>query len=150
MEDIDEFVYRRVHEAEPELLFDCLTMPEHLSQFWGPVGARTPIDRIVVDLRPGGAFETTMVNDASGSEYQMRAVYLEVDRPARLVWREVDSGVITTITLEDLGGGRTEVVTRQQHLPPHYRDPQARAGWLTSLERYATYVATLRAEQAQR
>jgi Activator of Hsp90 ATPase homolog 1-like protein len=64
----DEFVYRRVHRASPQLLFECLTSPEHLTCFWGPAGTRTPLDRIVVDLRPGGAFETVMVNESDGSE----------------------------------------------------------------------------------
>jgi uncharacterized protein YndB with AHSA1/START domain len=141
--DRDEFVYRRVHDAPRELLFECLTVPEHLAQFWGPAGIRTPIDGIVVDLRPGGAFETTMLNEVSGSQYRMRAVYLEVDRPARLAWREVESGMITTITFEDLGDGRTEIVTRQREMPAPYREPQARAGWRTALEKYAEYVARL-------
>jgi uncharacterized protein YndB with AHSA1/START domain len=139
----DEFVYRRVHQASPELLFECLTTPEHLTHFWGPAGTRTPLHRIVVDLRSGGAFETVMVNEVSGSEYRMRAVYLEVDRPTRLAWREVESGMITTITFDDLGDGRTEVVTTQRQVPADYADPRARAGWETSLSRYASYVAAL-------
>ena len=73
-----------------ELLFDCMTTPEHLTHFWGPAGTTTPVDNITVDLRPGGAFETTMVNDADGSSYTMRAVYVEVRRPDRLVWIEAD------------------------------------------------------------
>ena len=117
----DEFVYRRVHDASRELLFECLTQPEHLTHFWGPTGMRTPLEGIVVDLRPGGAFETVMVNDASGSEYRMRAVYVEIEPPSRLAWREVESGMITTITLEDVGGGRTEVTTWQRDMPAHYR-----------------------------
>ena len=139
----DEFVYRRVHDASRELLFECLTQPEHLTHFWGPTGMRTPLEGIVVDLRPGGAFETVMVNDASGSEYRMRAVYVEIAPPSRLAWREVESGMITTITLEDVGGGRTEVTTWQRDVPAHDRAPEARAGWVTSLDRYAHYIAAL-------
>jgi uncharacterized protein YndB with AHSA1/START domain len=141
----DEFVYRRVHEATCELLFECLTQPAHLGQFWGPAGMHTPAGRIVVDLRPGGAFETVMVDDATGAEHRMRAVYVEVDPPIRLVWREVESGMITTITLDDLGDGRTEVTTRQQRVPAAYQAPAARAGWATSLERFASYVAAVSA-----
>ena len=33
-----------------------------------------------------------MVNDADGSMYTMRAVYVEVRRPDRLVWTEPDAG----------------------------------------------------------
>jgi uncharacterized protein YndB with AHSA1/START domain len=143
MGEAGEFVYRRVHEASPELLFDCLTMPEHLTHFWGPAGTRTPLHRIVVDLRSGGAFETVMVNEANGSEHRMRAVFVEVDRPTRLAWQEVESGMVTTITFDDLGDGRTEVVTTQRRVPAHYAGPRARATWATSLDRYASYVAKL-------
>lgn len=31
---------------------------------------------LIVDLRPGGLLETVMVNDADGSMYTMRAVYV--------------------------------------------------------------------------
>jgi uncharacterized protein YndB with AHSA1/START domain len=141
MLDVDEFEYRRLHEASPELLFDCLTMPEHLTHFWGPAGTTTPLDGIVLDLRPGGAFETTMVN-VDGSTYTMHAVYVEIDRPHRLVWTE-PNGTLTTITLRDLGDGRTEVITHQAQVPEAFRDPRARAGFTTSLDRFAAYAATL-------
>ena len=139
-----EFTYQRVHRASRELLFDCLTQPGHLTHFWGPSGTRTPVDGITVDLRPGGAFETTMVND-DGSTYTMRAVYVEVHRPEKLVWIEpgVEGGMTTTITLTELGHGRTEVVTHQANAPAAFATPQARAGFLTSLDRFGTYVAEL-------
>ena len=31
-----------------------------------------------------------MINDADGSRYTMRAIYVEVRRPERLVWTEPD------------------------------------------------------------
>ena len=139
----DEFVYRRVHRATPQLLFECLTSPEHLTCFWGPTGMRTPLERIVVDLRPGGAFETVMVNESDASEHHMRAVYEVVDPPTRLAWREVESGMLTEITFDGRADGTTEVVTTQRRVPAHYAEPQARAGWATSLDRYAAYVASL-------
>ena len=77
MTETGELTYRRVHRASPALLFDCMTNPEHLTHFWGPVGTTTLIGNITVDLRPGGPFETTMVNDADGSTATMRAVYVE-------------------------------------------------------------------------
>jgi uncharacterized protein YndB with AHSA1/START domain len=142
-----EFTYRRVHAASREVLFDCLTRPEHLTMFWGPDGTTTPLDGITVDLRPGGAFETLMVNDADGSSYTMRAVYREVRRPERLVWTEanVEGGMTTTITFTDLGAGRTEVVTHQTNVPPAMADPAARRGFETSLRRFADYTDQLTA-----
>jgi len=145
MSEPGEFTYRRVHRASPELLFDCLTQPEHLIRFWGPDGTSTPPDGITVDLRPGGAFEAVMVNDAEGTSYTMRAIYTEVRRPDRLVWTEADleGGMTTTITFTDLGDGRTEVVTHQTNVPPAMADPDARRGFETSLRRFADYVSHL-------
>ena len=77
----DELVFTRVFEAPRELVFRCMTEPEHLTHFWGPAGVSTPLENIKVDLRPGGAFETVMVSDADGSQYAMRAVYVEVAAP---------------------------------------------------------------------
>jgi uncharacterized protein YndB with AHSA1/START domain len=140
-----EFSYRRVHQATPELLFDCMTQPEHLTHFWGPTGTTTPVGGITVDLRPGGAFETVMVSDADGSQYTMHAVYVEIRRPERLVWTEsdVEGGMTTTITFTDLGDGRTEVVTHQTNVPAPYAAPEAQAGFKTSLDRFDAYVAAL-------
>ncbi len=143
-----EFTYRRVHRASRELLFDCLTQPEHLTRFWGPDGTTTPMDGITVDLRPGGAFETLMVSTSDGATYTMRAVYREVLRPERLVWTEEDvqgSGMTTTITLTDLGDGHTEVVTHQTNVPPPIAGTDARRGFETSLRRFADYVELLTA-----
>jgi uncharacterized protein YndB with AHSA1/START domain len=140
-----EFTYRRIHRASPELLFDCMTQPEHLTRFWGPDGTTTPLDAITVDLRPGGAFETVMTNDTDGSRYTMRARFLDVVRPERLVWTEpdVEGGMTTTITFTDIGDGRTEVVTHQTNVPPVMTGPEARRGFETSLRRYAEYVGQL-------
>lgn len=148
MAQAGELTYRRVHSASPELLFDCMTQPEHLTHFWGPDGTTTPPEGITVDLRPGGAFETVMVNVADGSQYTMRAVYLEVQRPQRLAWTEsgVQGGMVTTITFTDLGDGRTEVVTHQTNVPEAFSAPEARADFETSLRRFDEYISALAAE----
>ena len=140
-----EFTYRRVHRAPRELVFECMTTPEHLAQFWGPAGTTTPMDGIVVDLRPGGAFETVMVNDLDGAEHRMQAIYVEVVPPERLVWREPISGMVTTITFTDMGGATTEVVTHQTNVPPTHRRAEARAGFATSLDRFDVYIESITA-----
>ncbi len=152
MTETGELTYRRVHRASPELLFDCMTTPEHLTHCWGPKGATTPVENIVVDLRPGGAFETTMVNDADGSTHTMRAVYSDVRRPDRLEWIEADveGGMRTAITFVDLGDGRTEVTTHQTNVPEAYLSAEARAGFATSLDRFDEYLATLTSDQLER
>jgi uncharacterized protein YndB with AHSA1/START domain len=144
--ELGELTITRIHEAPPELLFDCMTQPEHLTHFWGPKGTTTPVANITVDLRPGGAFETVMVNDDDGNEYAMKAVYVEVERPTRLVWREAGpagAGMLTTVTFADLGDGRTEVTTHQTNVPAMFLAPEARAGFESSLDRCDAYVRRL-------
>ena len=137
----DELIYRRVFRAPRELVWRCLTEPAELAQFWGPRGMRTPLDGIVVELHAGGRFETLMVGE-SGS-YRMTATFTEVAVPEQLAWCEVTSGMQTTSTLTDLGDGSTEVVIRQRHVPEPMRAPQARAGFLTSLDKLEEHLAQL-------
>lgn len=138
-----ELTYTRVFDAPRELVFRCMIEPEHLTHFWGPAGVSTPLASIRVDPRPGGVFETIMVNDADGSQYPTRAVYIEVAEPERLVWRDPDTGVVTTTTFSDLDGARTQVQIRQVNVPASFTSPQARAGFATSLDRCAAYLAVL-------
>ena len=141
-----ELVYSRIFDAPRELVFRCMIEPEHLSQFWGPAGTSTPLESITVDPRPGGAFETVMVNDADGSRYPTRAIYVEVVEPERLVWNEVHSGMTVTSTFRDLGDSRTEVRISQLNVPEAARSEQARAGFSSSLDRFAGYLTSLRAD----
>ncbi len=136
----DELHYTRVFDAPRALVFRCMIDPEHLTKFWGPVGVSTPIEKITVDARPGGVFETVMVNDADGSEYPMRAVYLEVTEPERLAWSDPDTGMTTTSTFVDLGGSRTEVRIHQTKVPEAFRGGESQAGFSSALDRFAAYL----------
>jgi uncharacterized protein YndB with AHSA1/START domain len=139
--NIDELVYRRVFSAPRELVWRCLTEPAELARFWGPSGMATPVDGIVVELHSGGRFETLMVGE-HGS-YRMVATFTEVVPPERLAWVETASGMHTTSTLEDLGDNRTAVVIQQRNVPELMRTLEARAGFLTSLDKLETHLAHL-------
>ncbi len=138
-----DLTYTRVFDAPRELVFRCMLEPEHLTHFWGPAGVSTPLETIKVDARPGGMFETVMVNDSDGARYPTRAVYVEITEPERIVWTEPGSGVTTTSIFRDLGGERTELQIRQANAPDGYRSPEARAGFSTSLDRLAAYLEKL-------
>jgi len=140
-----ELIFTRVFEAPRELVFRCMTEPEHLTHFWGPAGVSTPVEHITVDPRPGGVFEAVMVNDADGSQYRMRVIFDEVAKPRRVVWTDQDTGMRTTSTFTDLGGSRTEVQIHQLNVPGPMRRPEAQRGFLTSLDRFAAYLGTLAA-----
>ncbi|MEO8698247.1 MAG: SRPBCC domain-containing protein [Acidimicrobiales bacterium] len=141
---VGELIITRIFDAPRELVFRCMIEPEHLTHFWGPVGVHTPIDNITIDPRPGGAFETIMVNDSDGAEYPSRGVFVEIVPPERLVWSEPDSGMTTTSTFVQLDNGRTEVRIRQTNIPEMFRTPEAQAGFESSLDRFAAYLATIK------
>jgi uncharacterized protein YndB with AHSA1/START domain len=142
----NELRFSRTFDAPRELVFRCMTDPDHLARFWGPAGTRAPREHIRVDLRPGGVFETLMVNEADGSQYPTRAVYEEIREPELLVWTELHSGLRVTVRFLDLGG-RTEVRIHETNVPEPYLSPQAQAGFLTSLDRFGAYLGRLARSQ---
>ena len=142
--DLGDITYTRVFDAPRELVWTCMTDPQHLTHFWGPVGVSTPLENITIDLRVGGTFETVMVNDADGSEYPSRGVYTEITPPEVLAWRE-DNGVTCRTTFTDLGDGRTEVCINQSNVPAWFRSEESSAGFRSSLDRFAAHLATLTA-----
>jgi uncharacterized protein YndB with AHSA1/START domain len=137
----DVLVHERVFRAPRELVWRCLTEPAELARYWGPSGMTTPVDGIVVELHPGGRFETSMVGE-HGS-HRMVATFTEVVPPARLAWVESATGMHTTSTLDDLGDGRTLVVIQQRNVPEAMRTPEARSGFLTSLDKLEEHLVHL-------
>ena len=142
-----ELRFRRVFDAPRELVFRCMVDPDHLTHFWGPAGVSAPRDRITVDARPGGVFETLMVNDADGSEYATRAVFDEVRAPELLVWTESHSGMRVRSEFVALGQDRTEVRIHQTYVPEAFLAPEFQAGFLSSLDRLELYLGGLTSTQ---
>ncbi len=137
--DLGEVVITRIYDAPRELVFDCMTNPAHLTHFWGPMGVSTPLENITVDLRVGGVFETVMVNDDTGEQYPSKGVYTEINRPSVLAWEE-PGGMVNRSTFIDLGDDRTEVRIHQTNVPAMFRTPEAQAGMVSSLDRFADYL----------
>lgn len=135
-----ELRFTRIFDAPRRLVFRCMIEPRHLTHFWGPRGVSAPLGEIHVDPRPGGHFDTTMVNDVDGSRYLTRAVYVEVSEPSRLVWDEMHSGMRVTVTFQELDAQRTEVRILQEKVPEPMRSPEAQAGFMTSLDKLSEYL----------
>jgi uncharacterized protein YndB with AHSA1/START domain len=140
-----ELQFSRVFDAPRELVFACMTDADHLAHFWGPAGVTAPRDRIILDARPGGFFETVMVNDADGTEYPTRAVFDEVRAPELLVWTESHTGMRVRSEFLALGPERTEVRIHQTYVPEAFLVAEARAGFQSSLDRFEAYLVGLAA-----
>ena len=104
----------RVFAAPRRLAWNAFTEPAQLTRWWGRRGWTAPPETITVDLRPGGAFRLTAINDEDGREMPTNAVFRAVVEPELLVIDEVPredchEGALTTITLTELHDGRTRV-----------------------------------------
>jgi uncharacterized protein YndB with AHSA1/START domain len=132
-----EFTITRVYEAPRELVWRAWTDPEHMAAWFGPRGITTPRSTITVDLRPGGAFEFTMVSDDDGTEYPSGGTFVEVQAPERLVWRDRDIDLLVTVTFSDLGD-RTEMTC---HVVGETGGAQAYDGWSTMFDKLGELVA---------
>lgn len=143
--NLGEIRITRIYHARPEVVFECMTTPEHLTHFWGPTGVTTPVENITVEPRPGGKFETIMVNEANGEEYPMRGVFVDFEPPHTLSWTEADveGGMMTHITFRDVGDGTTETQTVQTNVPEMFRTAEAQAGLASSFDKMDAYLATL-------
>jgi uncharacterized protein YndB with AHSA1/START domain len=143
--NLGEVTYEYTYDAPRELLFECMTTAEHLSKFWGPIGMSTPVESIVVEPRAGGRFETVMVDDATGAQYPTKAVFVEVTAPERIVFTEpdVEGGMTTAIHFNDLGDGRTHVVSHQTNVPEMFRSPEAQEGMKTSFDKLNEYAKSI-------
>jgi uncharacterized protein YndB with AHSA1/START domain len=98
----------RVFDAPREMVWEALTRPEHVAQWFGGHGFSSPVCEM--DLRPGGVWRHVM-RAPDGSEFPVNSVFVEVVEPERLVWkshRKVSatetSEVVHTTTLENLDG----------------------------------------------
>ena len=78
-----DLVLERVVDVAPRLVWKAWTEPEHLMRWFTPVPWKTVACEI--DLRPGGAFGTTM-QSPEGEQFPGTGCYLEVVPEKRLVW----------------------------------------------------------------
>jgi uncharacterized protein YndB with AHSA1/START domain len=97
----------RSFAAPPERIFEAWTLPEQITSWWDPTGAR--LAQCEVDLRVGGRFR--FINQGSHGAPEFVGVYREIAPPERLVFEAM--GSIGTVALEDLGGFTLMIVTIQ-------------------------------------
>lgn len=140
-----ELTITRVLDAPRELVWASWTEPEQLATWWGKRGWNARPSSIVVDVRPGGVFRLTSVSDENGAEMHHDAVYREVIEPELLVFSEAPrddchDGATGSVTLTDLGDGRTEMVFRTTiYVAGEYRGA-AEAGLASAFDRLAEHL----------
>lgn len=146
--DGDQLIASRHLDAEPGLVWEVLTTPEHLAAFWGGRHATIRRHSVTVDLRVGGTFRLETLG-TDGCSYPLRFRYEVVDPPRRLVFAEPHTGLMTEIRLQPTGTGTT-VAIHQRRLPPDLQTEQARTGLAGILERLDVVVAALTSDRGGR
>ncbi|RIK18319.1 MAG: ATPase [Anaerolineae bacterium] len=142
-----EIVVTRLLDAPRELVFDAFTQREHVVNWWVPGG--TTIHEY--DSRPGGLWRYSMPGP-DGALLPFRIEFIEVDRPARLVYdfgvdaEGAPEPVRTSVTFEE-ERGKTRVTLHLMFTTVAAREEAAQygasAGAQQALGNLAGYLATL-------
>jgi len=131
-----EIVVTRVFDALRERVWRAWTEPEELARWWGKRGWTTPPESVTMDVRIGGEFSLLSVSDEDGSEMRVDTTYREIVAPERLTFGE------STVTLTDLGDGRTEMVFRTTTEMTDEIRRRAAGGLASAFDRLAEQLST--------
>ena len=77
----------RLFNAPRHLVFEAMTKPEHVKQWWGRLGEGYSVPVCEIDLRVGGAWR--FVNRHPEGEAAFYGEYREITAPSRLVFTEI-------------------------------------------------------------
>ena len=139
----------RLFDAPRQLVFEAMTKPEHVKQWWGRLGDGYSVPVCEIDLRVGGAWR--FVNRHPEGEAVFYGEYREITPPSRLVFTEIfepypDSvSVVTTeFTTE---GSKTRMTATVRYPSLEVRDMVLGSGMATgagvSYDRLEDLVAKL-------
>ena len=139
----------REFDAPRALVFEAMTKPEYVKQWWGPHG--TTLSSCKIDLRVGGEWHY-LIKSPDGSEHPFRGVYREIKPVERLSYTWIydvapfnENVAIETVELEERDG-RTFAVTTMEHPSKESRDGHANAmqpGVTETMDRLEALLATL-------
>ena len=118
----------RVFDATRDRVWDALTKPELVAQWWGR-GNKLDVEQY--ELRRGGHWR--FVEHSGGEVHGFEGRFREVTPPSKLVysfeWDGMPTHVaIESIALEDVGDGRTRMVTDSLFLTVEDRDGMMSSG----------------------
>ena len=127
-----------VFPASRERVYEALTAPEELAQWWGPHGFTIP--EVQWDLRVGGAYRMTM-QPPEGDAFHLHGEFREVDPPRAVAYTFVweppapdDRETQVRLSLTELDGS-TELRLRQGGFATEERVALHRGGWSDSFEK---------------
>ncbi len=145
-----EIVMTREFDAPRELVFEAHSKCEHLEKWWGP--RKYTLAVCELDFRPGGKYRFLHRGPDGLEEHGFRGEYREIVPPERIVWTFEWEGMpghisVDTLTLEDIGGGRTKLTAHSLFDSVEDRDGMLQSGMeegaSETYDRLAEFVQTL-------
>jgi uncharacterized protein YndB with AHSA1/START domain len=139
----------RLFNAPRHVVFEAMTRPEHVREWWGRLGEGYSVPVCEIDLRVGGAWR--FVNRHPGGDAAFHGEYREIAPPGRLVFTEIfeqfpDSVSVVTTEFAD-EGGKTRMTATVRYPSRDVRDMVIASGMSTgagiSYDRLEDLVATL-------
>jgi uncharacterized protein YndB with AHSA1/START domain len=144
-----EILIERVFNAPRRLVFEALTKPEHVANWYGP--RVMTLTSCQIDLRVGGAWRY-VVRDPAGNDFAFSGEYKEIVPPEKLVCTENFEGIppghdyLVTVTLDEQDG-QTKLRSHLQYRSPEDRDGHIQSGMEPGMretyDRLAELLATL-------
>jgi uncharacterized protein YndB with AHSA1/START domain len=129
-----EIRIERVFDASRDRVWRALTEPELVAQWWGR-GNKLVIERLEVERGGHWRFVEHSADGVHGFEGRFR----EISPPDRLVWTFEWDGMpgyvaVDATELEDLGDGRTKVITTSLFHTTEERDGMLSSGMQKGLD----------------
>lgn len=146
-----EILLTREFDAPRHLVFEAMTKPEYVSQWWGCSGSTMPVCEM--DFRAGGSWRFVL-RMAGGEEFAFHGVYQEIVPPEMVVSTECyeepkfgNPEWLATMCLEDLGE-RTRMTTLVRHKTVEARNGHLQSGMEAgagqTFDRLAELLASMR------
>jgi uncharacterized protein YndB with AHSA1/START domain len=137
---------RRIR-ARPSIVFEALTKPDGIAEWWGPDTG--PVLLAETDVRIGGRFRVRF-RMVDGTEHESTGEYLEIAEPKRLVmsWQwtsggESDEGAEVSrieIDLKPIDTG-TEITLTHARLRTEVSRASHERGWAGALDKLVRHFA---------
>jgi uncharacterized protein YndB with AHSA1/START domain len=139
-----ELLITRDFRAPRQLVYEALTTPEHVRQWYGMSADGMLVCDI--DLRVGGRWHYVLAGEPGGEDHSFSGEYLELDPPGRMVSTEGYDNMpgatyVVTVTLTEAAG----VTTLSSHL--QYGSREVRDGHVGSGMEYGMNISYNRLEE---
>jgi len=154
VENVDREIFiSREFNASRELIWEAMTNPQHVVNWWGSRGFSTTIEEM--DFRVGGVWRHVM-HGPDGTNYPNSSIFKEIVEPERIVFahggkREGGPGVgfVSTWSFEKLAAENTRVTIRMIFPSAAERDFVVKEfgaieGGKQTLERLAEYLPKIK------